>query len=190
MSLARAINSSITCAVSIARFWYRRIERSSSSVKERACTTLLCERALISPTSSLRNSSTARLRCGMPRISARNSFAGRPRPKFSWRFEPDGSIAIDTETRPLSHRREPLLEMGDQIAGDDLHPVLGADDRFELRPFGLQFLLALNLLALCQFLELWVNLRPLRRLQFELGEPALVSKTRSPIAAGCRCRNS
>ena len=28
--------------------------------------------------------------------------AGRPRPKFSWRFEPDGSIAIDTETRPLS----------------------------------------------------------------------------------------
>ena len=27
---------------------------------------------------------------------------GRPRPKFSWRFEPDGAIAIDTETRPLS----------------------------------------------------------------------------------------
>jgi PhoPQ-activated pathogenicity-related protein len=27
---------------------------------------------------------------------------GRPRPKFSWRFEADGSIAIDTETRPLS----------------------------------------------------------------------------------------
>jgi PhoPQ-activated pathogenicity-related protein len=28
--------------------------------------------------------------------------AGRPRPKFSWRFEADGSIAVDTETRPLS----------------------------------------------------------------------------------------
>jgi PhoPQ-activated pathogenicity-related protein len=32
--------------------------------------------------------------------------AGRPRPKFSWRFEPDGSpngsIIVDTETRPLS----------------------------------------------------------------------------------------
>ena len=27
---------------------------------------------------------------------------GRPRPKFSWRFEPDGAIAIDTGTRPLS----------------------------------------------------------------------------------------
>ena len=28
--------------------------------------------------------------------------AGRPRPKFAWRFEPDGSIAVDTETRPIS----------------------------------------------------------------------------------------
>jgi PhoPQ-activated pathogenicity-related protein len=28
--------------------------------------------------------------------------AGRPRPKFSWRFEPDGSIAVDAETPPIS----------------------------------------------------------------------------------------
>jgi PhoPQ-activated pathogenicity-related protein len=28
--------------------------------------------------------------------------AGRPRPKFSWRFEADGSIAVYAETRPIS----------------------------------------------------------------------------------------
>jgi len=28
--------------------------------------------------------------------------AGWPRPKFSWRFEADGSIAVDAETRPIS----------------------------------------------------------------------------------------
>jgi PhoPQ-activated pathogenicity-related protein len=27
---------------------------------------------------------------------------GRPGPKFSWRFEADGSIAVDTEARPIS----------------------------------------------------------------------------------------
>ena len=64
--------------------------------------------------------------------------------------------------------------MRDEIAGDDLDPVRGADDRFQLRPFGLEFLLALDLLALGQFLEFGVDLRPLRGLQLELGEPALV----------------
>ena len=52
--------------------------------------------------------------------------------------------------------------------------VLGADDRFELSPFGRQFFFALDLLALGKLLEFRIYPRPLRGLQFELGEPAFV----------------
>jgi hypothetical protein len=46
MSLASWISSSITWAVSIARFWYLRTACSSSSAKDRACTTLRRPRVL------------------------------------------------------------------------------------------------------------------------------------------------
>jgi hypothetical protein len=64
--------------------------------------------------------------------------------------------------------------MCDDIPGDYPDPVLGADDRFELCPLGLELFFALDLLALGQFLEFWVDLGPLGGLQFELGGPAFV----------------
>ncbi len=73
MSLANPIISSITCAASIARFWYFRTACSSISAKDFACTTFLRDRTLISPVSNFRNNSTARFFCGIPRTSARNS---------------------------------------------------------------------------------------------------------------------
>jgi hypothetical protein len=93
---------------------------------------------------------------------------------------------------PLAvHCCEPLLEMRDQIAGDDFDPGLGSDDRFELRPFVLSFSVALDLFALGQFLEFRVDLRPLRGFQFELGEPAfVVDRHRRAVGdrARARCR--
>ena len=56
----------------------------------------------------------------------------------------------------------------------ELDPVLGADHRFELRPLALELLLALDFLAFGRLLELGVDLRPLGRLQLQLGQPALV----------------
>ena len=69
---------------------------------------------------------------------------------------------------------KPVLEVLDQVAGDQLDPILGPDHRFQLRPPGLELLLALDFLALGRFLELGVDLGPLGLLQRQLGEPALV----------------
>ena len=57
---------------------------------------------------------------------------------------------------------------------DQLQPLLRADHRLELRPLGLELLLALDLLALGRLLELRVDLRPLGLVERELGQPALV----------------
>ena len=56
------------------------------------------------------------------------------------------------------HRREAVLEVVDEIAGDESDPVLGADDCLELGPLALEPLLALDLLALGRLLEVWVDL--------------------------------
>src|SRR5947209_7658484 len=61
MSFARAINSSITWTLSTARLWYFRKVSSSRSLSLRATTRLVRSRALISPASSRRSVSTARL---------------------------------------------------------------------------------------------------------------------------------
>ena len=50
-----------------------RIAFSSISAKDLAWTNILSAACLISPSSSLRSISTAKFRCGIPRISARNS---------------------------------------------------------------------------------------------------------------------
>src|SRR5712692_11896375 len=70
--------------------------------------------------------------------------------------------------------REPVLEVPHQVAGDELDTVLRADDGFELRPLTLELLLALDLLAFGDLLELGVNLRAFGCLQLQPGEPALV----------------
>src|SRR5207248_1375127 len=65
-------------------------------------------------------------------------------------------------------------EMLDQVPRDQLDPVSGSNYRFQLRPPGFQFLFALDFLALGRFFELRVDLGPLRLLQRQFGEPALV----------------
>ena len=60
------------------------------------------------------------------------------------------------------------------IAGDERDALLGADDRFELRPLRLQLLAADGLLAFGHFLEAGVDLRPLGLVESQLGKAALV----------------
>ena len=72
------------------------------------------------------------------------------------------------------HRLQPLLEVFDDVPGDDLQALLGADDSLKLRPLGLELLLALDLLALGGVLEVQVDLRSLGFVERELGEAAFV----------------
>src|SRR5690606_11506027 len=72
------------------------------------------------------------------------------------------------------HRLEALLEVLDDVARHDLQPLLRSHDRLELRPLALELLLALDLLALGDLLELGVDARALGLVQFELRQPALV----------------
>ena len=59
--------------------------------------------------------------------------------------------------------------MFDKVSGDDFDTVLRSYNGFELRPFALELLLALDFLALCDFLELGVDLRALGRFELQLG---------------------
>jgi hypothetical protein len=61
----------------------------------------------------------------------------------------------------------------DDIPRHELHPLVGADDGFELGPLALQLLLALDLFALGQLLELRIDPRLLGLLERELGQAAL-----------------
>ena len=72
------------------------------------------------------------------------------------------------------HGFEALVEVNDDVPGDEFHALLRPDDRFELRPPGFELLLAVDLLALGRFLEARVDLRPLALVERQLGEPALV----------------
>ena len=48
--------------------------------------------------------------------------------------------------------------MFDDVPGDDLQALLGADDGLKLRPLGLELLLALDLFAFGGVLEVWIDL--------------------------------
>ena len=58
--------------------------------------------------------------------------------------------------------------MLDEVTGDEPHTVLGADDRFELRPLALELLFALDLFTFSRFFELGVDLRPLGFIERQL----------------------
>jgi PhoPQ-activated pathogenicity-related protein len=70
--------------------------------------------------------------------------AGEPRPRFSWRFEPDGSIAVDAETRPIavalwqatnpSARDFRLQAIGPAYRRSDLAPTGGGRFTANLAP--------------------------------------------------------
>ena len=81
---------------------------------------------------------------------------------------------MQTIMRLTVDRVEPLLEVVDQVLGDELDPLLGADQRLQRGPLALELLLLVQLLALGDLLELLVELRPLGLVEFELGQPALV----------------
>ncbi|HWQ39369.1 MAG TPA: hypothetical protein VNM24_12315 [Burkholderiales bacterium] len=87
----------------------------------------------------------------------------------------DADAAAHADDHRLAvHRLAPLLEVLDDVACHELEPPRSADDGFELRPLGLELLLALDLLALGGLLEVRVDLRPLRLVERELGQAALV----------------
>ena len=67
-----------------------------------------------------------------------------------------------------------LSKMLDDVLGNQLHPLLGADDGLQLCPPSLELLPALDLLALGGLLEIRIDLRPLGFVQGELGKPTLV----------------
>ena len=71
-------------------------------------------------------------------------------------------------------RLQPSLEVGHDVLGDLLHPLLRPYDRLELRPPRLEPLPALHLLALGGLLELRVDPRLLAFVQGQLGQAALV----------------
>ena len=102
-----------------------------------------------------------------------------------------GELAIEIDAdapahaddhRLAVHGFEALVEVRDEVRGDELQALLGADDRFELRPLGLELLLAVDLLSLRRFLEARVDRRPLALVEGQLGEPALVvDRHRRPV---------
>src|SRR5690606_23645027 len=70
------------------------------------------------------------------------------------------------------HGLDALFEVLDNVACDDGEPLLGADHGFELRPLGLELLLAVDLFALGRLLELRIDLRPLGLIEPEPRAPA------------------
>jgi len=66
-------------------------------------------------------------------------------------------LAVQIHADPAAHAHDhalavhgitPLLEMLDDVPGHERQPLVGANDRLELRPLALQPFLALDLLAL------------------------------------------
>jgi hypothetical protein len=89
--------------------------------------------------------------------------------------ELDADATAHADDHPLPvHRGEAGFEVLDEITGDELQAVLRADDRFELCPFRLELLLALDLLALGCFLELGIDPGALGLIERQFGEPTLV----------------
>ena len=92
-------------------------------------------------------------------------------------------LAIEVDANPPAHaddhrlavhRFKALVEVGDDVPGDELQAPFGPDNRFELRPLGLELLLAVDFLTLGCLLEAGVDLGPLVLVEGQLGEPALV----------------
>ena len=99
---------------------------------------------------------------------------GRPqRHQFPIQFDGDAPAHADDHGFAV-HGFQPVLEVLHQIAGDEFEAVVGADHGFELRPFALELLLALDFLALGRLFELGIDFRPLGLVQLQPGQAALV----------------
>ena len=99
------------------------------------------------------------------------------------------AVEVDADAPAHAHhhrlavqRVQPLLEVGHDVLGDLLDALLRADDGLQLRPPGLELLLALDLLALGGFLEVGIDARPKALVQLQLGQAALVvDRHRGPV---------
>lgn len=85
------------------------------------------------------------------------------------------AVGVGRLDQTLVHqRRQPLLEVRDEVLRHQPQPLLCADHRLELRPTALELLLALDFLALGGFLEIGGDLRALRFVERQFRRPALV----------------
>jgi len=78
-------------------------------------------------------------------------------------------LAVQLHANPAAHADhhglavhdfEPLLEMVDQVGGDEPQPLLRTDNGSQLRPLRLEAFLSFDLLTFGDFLEVGVDLRP------------------------------
>ena len=84
--------------------------------------------------------------------------------------EGDADAAAHAHHHPLAyHGLGAVVEVGDDVLGDQAQSLLGSYDGFELRPSALETLLAFDLLALGRFLEIGIDVRTHGFVQRELG---------------------
>ena len=101
-------------------------------------------------------------------------------------------IEVDADAAAHAHdhrlaveRLDALLEMRDDIPGDEPEPGRGAHDGLELRPLRLQLLLALGFLALGDLLETGIDPGQLGLVQRQLRQPALeIDRHGRPVLDG------
>ena len=93
--------------------------------------------------------------------------------KLAVEIDADATAHAD-DHRLAVHGLGALLEMRGDVPGDQLEALLRPDHRFELRPSGLELLLAVDLLAFRRLLEAGVDPGTLALVERRLGEPALV----------------
>jgi hypothetical protein len=75
----------------------------------------------------------------------------------------------------------------DNVLGNELQPLLCADNCFKLRPLRFELFPALDLFALCRFLEIRIDLRPLALVKCELGKAAfIIDRHRCTVLDGAR----
>ena len=108
-----------------------------------------------------------------PLSSSSSCQSGRRRVSSRYRSMADAPAHAD-DHRLAVHGLGALLEMRDDVSGHQPDALLGSDHRFELRPSGLELLLAVDLLAFGRLLEAGVDPGPLALVERELGESALV----------------
>ena len=69
--------------------------------------------------------------------------------------EVNADTAAHTDDHRLAvHSFQALFEVGDDVLGDELQPIPGPDEGFQLCPFGLESLLTFHLFTLGRLLEL------------------------------------
>ena len=102
------------------------------------------------------------------------------------------AVEVDADATAHAHDHglavqhlQPLLEVGHDVLGDLLDALLRADDRLQLRPPGLELLLALDFLALGGLLKVRVDTGQLALVQRQFGQTALVvDGHRGPVLHG------